>query len=60
MERRYIITSHYLEDDNIVSQEYGKRINVMEDEGKAKTFIENMVGCMYDEGGKIEIEVKLF
>ena len=34
--------------------------NVIADEKKAQTFIGEMVSCMFDEGGRLEVEVKIF
>jgi len=60
VERRYIITSRtYGEGDIEGISEETKLSSVIADEGKAKQFIETMVGCLFD-GGKMEIEVKIF
>ena len=59
-ERRYIITSRtYVEGDIEGISEESKLSSVIADEGKAKEFVETMLGCLFD-GGKMEIEVKVF
>ena len=61
MERRYIIKHCREVDDGLATMFMtDKQVNVLADEKKAKAFIESLVGCMYDVGGKFEVEVKIF
>jgi hypothetical protein len=55
MKRLYIVKSESIPTKEI--PELHRTKNTFTDERKAKNFIDAMVGCCYDEGGKIEVKV---